>query len=99
MSRSSTRTSSARRNELAGGVETSRALWLALAASCAYIERQLEFSAADGPDRIETMGGLSPWHLIILGLLALVLFSGRGKLSEIMGDAAKGIKAFKDGLK
>ena len=45
------------------------------------------------------MGGLSPWHLIILALLALVLFGGRGKLSGIMGDAAKGIKAFKDGLK
>ncbi len=45
------------------------------------------------------MGGLSPWHLIILAVLALVIFGGRGKLSGLMGDAGKGIKAFKDGLK
>jgi sec-independent protein translocase protein TatA len=45
------------------------------------------------------MGSLSPWHLLILGLLVLLIFGGRGKLSGIMGDAAKGIKAFKDGLK
>jgi sec-independent protein translocase protein TatA len=45
------------------------------------------------------MGSLSPWHLLILALLALLVFGGRGKLSGIMGDAAKGIKAFKDGLK
>jgi sec-independent protein translocase protein TatA len=45
------------------------------------------------------MGTLSPWHLMILAVLALLLFGGRGKLSGIMGDAAKGIRAFKDGLK
>ena len=45
------------------------------------------------------MGGLSPWHLIILAVIALVIFGGRGKLSGLMGDAGKGIKAFKDGLK
>ncbi len=45
------------------------------------------------------MGSLSPWHLIILALLLLLVFGGRGKLSGFMGDAAKGIKAFKDGLK
>ena len=45
------------------------------------------------------MGGLSPWHLLILAVIALVLFGGRGKLSGIMGDAAKGIRAFRDGLK
>ena len=45
------------------------------------------------------MGGLAPWHIILLAVVALVLFGGRGKLSGIMGDAAKGIKAFKDGLK
>lgn len=45
------------------------------------------------------MGGLSPIHwLIVLGVGAVV-FGGRGKLSSIMGDAAKGIRAFKDGLK
>ncbi|HWA60701.1 MAG TPA: twin-arginine translocase TatA/TatE family subunit [Caulobacteraceae bacterium] len=45
------------------------------------------------------MGSLSPWHLLILGLLVLLVFGGRGKLSSIMGDAAKGIRAFRDGLK
>ncbi len=45
------------------------------------------------------MGTLSPWHLIIIAVLLLVVFGGRGKLSGIMGDAAKGIRAFKDGLK
>ena len=45
------------------------------------------------------MGSLSPWHLLILGLLVLLIFGGRGKLSGIMGDAAKGIRAFREGLK
>ena len=45
------------------------------------------------------MGSFSPWHLLILGLLVLLVFGGRGKISSIMGDAAKGIKAFRDGLK
>ena len=44
------------------------------------------------------MGSLSPWHLIILAVLPVLVFGGRGKLSGIMGDAAKGIKAFRDGL-
>jgi len=45
------------------------------------------------------MGSLSPWHLLILGVLLLLVFGGRGKISSIMGDAAKGIRAFRDGLK
>ena len=45
------------------------------------------------------MGAFGPIHWIILAVAALLLFGGRGKLSSIMGDAAKGIKAFKDGLK
>ena len=45
------------------------------------------------------MGGLSPWHLIIIAVVLLVMFGGRGKLSSLMGDAAKGIKAFRDGMK
>ena len=45
------------------------------------------------------MGSFSWIHwVIVIGVIAL-LFGGRGKLSGIMGDAAKGIKAFKDGLK
>ncbi len=45
------------------------------------------------------MGSLSPWHLLIVAGVLLVLFGGRGKLSGIMGDAAKGIRAFREGLK
>jgi sec-independent protein translocase protein TatA len=45
------------------------------------------------------MGSLSPWHLVIIALVLVVLFGGRGKLSSFMGDAAKGVKAFRDGLK
>jgi sec-independent protein translocase protein TatA len=45
------------------------------------------------------MGGLSPIHWLIVIAVVALLFGGRGKLSGIMGDAAKGIRAFKDGLK
>ena len=45
------------------------------------------------------MGGLSPIHWLVVIGVAAVLFGGRGKLSSIMGDAAKGIRAFKEGLK
>ena len=45
------------------------------------------------------MGSLSIWHwLIVLAIVALVV-GGRGKLSGLMGDAGKGIKAFREGLK
>jgi sec-independent protein translocase protein TatA len=40
------------------------------------------------------MGSFSIWHWIIVIGLILVLF-GRGKVSELMGDMAKGIKTFK----
>lgn len=42
--------------------------------------------------------GLSGWHLLILGLVALLVFGGSGRISSIMGDMAKGIKSFKKGL-
>ncbi len=37
------------------------------------------------------------WQIVIVLLLAVVLF-GRGKISDLMGDVAKGIKSFKKGL-
>jgi len=43
--------------------------------------------------------GLSIWHILIIIVVVAVLFGGRGKLSAVMGDAAKGIRAFKEGLK
>jgi sec-independent protein translocase protein TatA len=45
------------------------------------------------------MGSLSPWHLLIVVVIFAIFFARPGKLSGIMGDAAKGIRAFKDGLK
>lgn len=45
------------------------------------------------------MGSLGPIHWIIVAVVVLLLFGGRGKLSGLMGDAAKGVKAFRDGLK
>ncbi len=44
------------------------------------------------------MAGLSIWHLLILGAVVLVLFGGKGKIADIMGDVAQGIKSFKKGL-
>lgn len=43
------------------------------------------------------MGGASIWHWIVVGLIVVLLF-GRGKISDLMGDVAKGIKAFKKGM-
>ena len=34
------------------------------------------------------MGSLSIWHWLVFGLVAVVVFGGRGRLSSIMGDAA-----------
>ena len=45
------------------------------------------------------MGLGNPWHWVPIIIVALILFGGRGKLSGLMGDAAKGIKAFREGLK
>ena len=43
------------------------------------------------------MGSLSIWHWIVVVVVVLLLF-GRGKISELMGDMAQGIKAFKKGM-
>lgn len=43
------------------------------------------------------MGSMSIWHWIIVAMIVLLLF-GRGRISEMMGDLAKGIKSFKQGM-
>ena len=43
------------------------------------------------------MGSLSIWHWVLVILVVVLLF-GRGKVSDLMGDVAKGIKSFKKGL-
>jgi len=44
------------------------------------------------------MGSFSIWHWILIIGVALLLFGGRGKVSELMSDVAQGIKAFKKGM-
>ena len=44
------------------------------------------------------MGSLSIWHWMIVLVVVMVLFGGRGKISGLMGDFAQGIKAFKKGM-
>lgn len=43
------------------------------------------------------MGSMSIWHWLVVAVIVLLLF-GRGKISELMGDVAGGIKAFKKGM-
>jgi len=38
------------------------------------------------------------WFQILIVVVLLVLLFGRGKISELMGDVAKGIKSFKKGI-
>jgi sec-independent protein translocase protein TatA len=44
------------------------------------------------------MGSLSLWHWIIVLAVVLLLFGGRGKISQLMGDFGKGLQAFKKGV-
>ena len=44
------------------------------------------------------MGTMSLWHWLIVGIIILILFGGRGRVSDLMGDLAKGIKSFRKGL-
>ena len=44
------------------------------------------------------MGTFSIWHILILAVIALILFGGRGKVSDLMGDFGKGINSYKKGL-
>jgi sec-independent protein translocase protein TatA len=43
------------------------------------------------------MGGMSIWHWLLLAVVAMV-FLGKGRFSEFMGDAGKGLRNFKKGL-
>ncbi len=45
------------------------------------------------------MGGIHPLGLLFIAVLALMIFGGRGRISNIMGDLGKGITSFKKGLK
>jgi sec-independent protein translocase protein TatA len=43
------------------------------------------------------MGGLSIWHILIVAIFVLLLFGGN-RFSSMMGDVAKGLKSFKQGM-
>lgn len=40
----------------------------------------------------------SIWQILIIVVIVLLLFGGRGKISSIMGDLGKGIRSFKKGM-
>jgi len=42
--------------------------------------------------------GISIWQILIVAVLVVLLF-GRGRISDLMGDVAKGITSFKKGMK
>lgn len=48
--------------------------------------------------REKHMGTLSIWHILILAIVALLLFGGHGKVSDLMADVGKGIRSFRKGL-
>ncbi len=45
------------------------------------------------------MGSFSIWHWAIVAIIVLLLFGGAGRIPRLMGDMAKGVKAFKSGMK
>jgi sec-independent protein translocase protein TatA len=45
------------------------------------------------------MGTFSIWHWLIVLIVVMVMFGGRGKISSLMGDVAHGIRNFREGLK
>lgn len=44
------------------------------------------------------MGGLSWIHWLLIAAVVLVLFGGKGKISDLMGDFGKGVNSFKKGM-
>ena len=45
------------------------------------------------------MGAFSIWHWVVVLVIVLVLFGGKGKISSLMGDFGKGLRSFKKGMK
>lgn len=57
-----------------------------------------EFDMFPECSRSEFMGQIGIWQIVIVAVVVVLLF-GRGKISDLMGDVAKGITSFKKGLK
>lgn len=45
------------------------------------------------------MGSVGPLQIVLFLVVAVLVFGGRGRISSIMGDVAKGIRSFRTGLK
>ena len=45
------------------------------------------------------MGFTGVWQWVVVLAIVLLLFGGRGKISQLMGDFGKGLKSFKKGIK
>lgn len=45
------------------------------------------------------MGTFSIWHWLIVLVVVLILFGGRGKISQLMGDLGTGLKSFKKSMR
>ena len=43
------------------------------------------------------IGGI--WQLVVVLAIVLILFGGRGKISQLMGDFGRGLRSFKKGVK
>jgi sec-independent protein translocase protein TatA len=44
------------------------------------------------------MGSFSLWHWLVVAVIIMLLFGGRGRVSDVMGDVARGIRSFRKGL-
>jgi sec-independent protein translocase protein TatA len=44
------------------------------------------------------MGSFSIWHWLVVAVIVMLMFGGRGRISDIMGDVARGIRSFRKGL-
>ncbi len=44
------------------------------------------------------MGSFSIFHWLVVGAIVMLMFGGRGRISDLMGDVARGIKSFRKGL-
>lgn len=56
------------------------------------------FHAMRAALRIFVMGSFSIWHWLVVAVIVMLLFGGRGRISEVMGDVARGIRSFRKGL-
>jgi len=54
--------------------------------------------AARGETGLFDMGSFSIWHWLVVAVIVMLMFGGRGRISDIMGDVARGIRSFRKGL-